>query len=314
LEYTDAWVKSPESKLPVAYISGNNASITPWFTLSASASAACSLPIGNPGAMQMYVKAIWNGIDIGQRMLVMDGTQFWTSQLPFYVDFEPNIVRAYKPFKIEWKATFNPNDINSWKSVGISENPLYVLRKPKIGDAEYYHTSVDISCVGANGLGGGSDGEKNVVDGIFLEFKDLDVKKVGINQMAMTFWGIGPSTSTSVRDFLRLKNGQCGAWARFFQDLLELHGIVGIRTQITYKTNQRIPSQFEIPLINAVNSFFGNQLPNYSSYHSPVLGLMLVKKWAILENGFYMLQTDQSDLTLNNQNFISHADLTGIDA
>jgi hypothetical protein len=315
--YTDAWVKNPVSMLPVAYISGSKAAITPWFILSPNAAASCMLPVGSAGAMQMYVRAIRNGIVIGQRMLVKDGDVYWTSQLPFYFDFAPNIVQAYPqnmPFVITWKATFNPDDTNSWKEVGVSENPLYVLRAPKIGDAEYYYTSVHLSCVGANGLGGGVDGEKDVVDGIFSGFQDLDVRKVGIGEMAMNYWGSGSSTSTSVRDFLDLRNGLCGAWARFFQDILELQGIISNRIEITYKSGQIMPTQFEIPLINAVNSFFGNDLPVNSSYHSPVIGLMLIKKWAVIENGFYMLQENQSDLTLDNLNIISHADLTGISA
>jgi hypothetical protein len=320
MEYTDAWVKSPESKLPVAYISGNNASIIPWFLLSATASAACSLPIGNQGAMQMYVKAIWNGIDIGQRMLVKDGTQFWTSQLPFYVDFEPNIVLAFTketPYVITWFATFNPDDTNSWKNVGISENPLYVLRAQKTvgADAEYYYTSVHISCVGANGLGGGVDGEKNVVNGIFSDFQDLKVSKVGLGEISMNYWGSGSSTSTSVKDFLAFRNGQCGAWARFFQDLLELHGIVGNRIRITYKNDQLMPTQFENSLMTDAGTFFGtDDLPKLKNYQGLVKGIILVKNWNVIQRKFYMLDIIQSPPPLVNLNTVNHADDTGVRA
>ncbi len=131
-------------------------------------------------------------------------------------------------FKINWQASFNKT--NKWHDMNSTSNELYLTLKD--GGSEAFETVLHIGCKNAKG----QTKDAAVVSAIWSEFTDCKVNtKAGER---LYYYKNGKYTSyIKTKDLLQYKNGQCGAWAVFFQDVLRIQNITVNRAQVISEGN-----------------------------------------------------------------------------
>lgn len=164
----------------------------------------------------------------------------------------PNAVTLYKAqeapgkerrrFTINWE--FRPAGAAGWSRLDSTQHTLYVTwADPKGADnaplpagTAIYETLVNLGVRNADGFGVGKT-EQQVVDKIYGEFTDREVRRVvpGTANLesgadaVMKYWGnpssFGSAGGVSTEWLLRNRDGKCGAWERFFVDVLRSQGI-----------------------------------------------------------------------------------------
>lgn len=129
---------------------------------------------------------------------------------------------AYWPsFVIQW--SFSVDGGATWFPAGTSDNPVYVT----LGDprATPYHTVIHLGCVNAVN----ETTEVGCIAKIWADFTDRDVRR--IDNTPLLYWGVYALQNQSSPDvfttdgLLKNADGSCGAWSRFFKDLLLNQGI-----------------------------------------------------------------------------------------
>lgn len=150
-----------------------------------------------------------------------------------------NIIDILEPLTITWTCKTN-NDIE-WSSMAATENTVYVtLNNPQLiyelddavtpanpDDNQYlFLTTLHLSCLNARGLDGSN--ETLVVNNIYNEFTDQNVQRIGDNAQ-LKYWGATGINNglnhRQTRELLQRGDARCGAWARFFIDMLCAQGI-----------------------------------------------------------------------------------------
>jgi hypothetical protein len=143
-----------------------------------------------------------------------------------------NKVDVIDPLTITWQWTLkNPanNSAVTWTDIGTSSNAIYVTHKnPKpendIKGYLWYHTLFKISCNAAKG----ESNEAQIISKIWQVVDDLKLKTA--EGIELTYWkNWAPQACTAYNTKLLLsdpeKDGQCGAYAHLFLDMLKIHGI-----------------------------------------------------------------------------------------
>ena len=152
-----------------------------------------------------------------------------------------NTVDFYNPMSIKWSyAAQQANQPLQFLLAGISTNEVYVnWKEPQT--ANLFHTVVDVACRNAVGR----TVESNIVAGIWSDFNGPipGVKK--FDGAEMQYWGAfawsnryNPSVCGDTPDLVKYADGKCGAWARFYINTLEVHGVwIPIPSNITTDDN-----------------------------------------------------------------------------
>jgi len=128
-----------------------------------------------------------------------------------------NAIDFHNPLTITWY--YGPTADGPWYEAGQSSNQVYVLLgAPQT--APLYHTLVHLGCENA----AGETTESGAVKKIWQEFTDQAV--LTVNTKLLKYWHEGKAEGlVSTADLLREANGQCGAWAEFFMDMLKAQHI-----------------------------------------------------------------------------------------
>jgi hypothetical protein len=130
-------------------------------------------------------------------------------------------------FKIDWEIRIANT---AWASIGSTKHTVYITMADPIETAINLknETLFNLGCRNAKGLGSSAQA---VVDAIYKDFQDdRDVQRVKpssaeLDGKPLQYWGKGLPTADTTQGLLNLADGQCGAWGKFFIDVLRTQGI-----------------------------------------------------------------------------------------
>ncbi len=111
--------------------------------------------------------------------------------------------------------------------VPITKHRIYVTLGPGIAGTTLHETIVHLGCTNAGGL----SQQDAAIAAIWNEFTDRDVRrkpKDGLNVVdgaQLSYYGDWSCINTTTAALLEKGDGQCGAWAKFFIDILGAQGI-----------------------------------------------------------------------------------------
>ena len=137
-------------------------------------------------------------------------------------------VGYFENAQVNWSLRY---DSETWEDAGSSTHEIYFTRGTPL-TALRQETLFSISCKQAAGL---SD-PTAIVDAIYAEFTDLDVRRVSDGKQ-MTYWKNHESGATTTSDLLRNEtaNGNCQSWSGLFRDTICLQGIPAQRIRVFSK-------------------------------------------------------------------------------
>jgi hypothetical protein len=145
-------------------------------------------------------------------------------------------------------------------------------------------TLFNLGCRNAKGLGSSAQA---VVDAIYEDFTDRNVQRVkpstgNLDGLKMTYWGNPLLESFDTLALLSNADGKCGAWARFFTDVLRSQGI---DAEVTSLKAPFPTSQLQAAIQTEYPNWSGRYLLN--SLNQPVAyPAILVKNWQITGKPF----------------------------
>lgn len=240
-----------DHRFPIASIRGNGINIHKAVFRGASFPGYQCIVRGNGPANgngeQMYFYGIGQ-TDSGTGRLVargIAGAPMASSDIAAAnaVNFEERI-QVYAPYPISWKLAFgNLFFVNG----GTTGNRVYVCldQIPAGVEEPRYETVYDLSCRAATGIGGPGPSSAywaQAIDAIWAQFTDLTVAQKAIDGYnrndgdIMYYWdanlpyisdpqNIGVGCPLTLAGMMQTRFGTCGAWARFLQATLAIHGV-----------------------------------------------------------------------------------------
>ena len=276
----------PERNRPVAYVQGSTIKLKAKFR-------AKGFNWQNNG---VHVRAKINGtLDLPDTYCVMATDGYLT--LPETPLDQPldHTVKFYSAqgdnsFNIAWEFYTNyiGNDPN-WKSAGTTKHTVYLVKAVPLTTAKSLmcETLFNIGCRKADGL----TDPTAIVNAIYGEFTDQKVARVEPSKGTlrksmsiehpeddeeMTYWGNPTQDYFTTIDLLKEADGKCGAWARFFMDVLRAQGITGAELYVL-----KAPSPNSTQLAADYLSEIGlNLSPSPPQDFTP---LLLVNDWTLFE-------------------------------
>jgi hypothetical protein len=159
----------------------------------------------------------------------------------------PNTIRHITNLTLEWKLSLDGGV--EWIDAGKSESPVFVLLSdpkysdPKLGKTLYY-TVVYLGCDFGWGLDNaaqlpdalmstplGNGFASRAISTVKLDERGLppgnDEENHQFTSSPLRYYGSWTTESKTTADLLKTKDGMCGAWARFFIDILAAQGAIG---------------------------------------------------------------------------------------
>jgi hypothetical protein len=212
-----------------------------------------------------------------------------------------------------------------WKEVGKSTHPLLITYKlPFIGlygsgnsfsDAMPYYSCLYWACKRARHF----SNESEIIDGIFTEFQDKIVTRVLNPNVPLYYYYeaeniLNQPQCYDTKNLLNIGVGRCGAWARFFSDMLRLQGISTAEIKgLVWELDTKLNSNETAKLTGRMMTFFGAESSKFVSLGSPGwYAAFHVKNWRqdlLVENNFTFYHEDpgilQFEFPLMNGNLIS---------
>jgi hypothetical protein len=309
--FTEAYKLGDDVK-PVAYVSGSKARVEATFFVD------CPEPEfwvwgDGPGSYDLPKIKFTNNNVVMVYTADMENT------------FTYKEVRYWEKFEINWY--FSKTKNGQGELIGTSDNPLYVTHKDKVAhpDLIHFNTLLYLGCKNATG----KKAESIIVENIFDEFKDWDVRKIG-GTRKMTYYrpvapGLPFGLCYTAKELLIEEDGRCGAWSDFFRDILLMQGIPVDRVSFIWNYAILPASEDVTTLIEKVEEFFGEESENITytieqgyEGHSGHRGQFFIKKWeSVPANSFSLSDHNNptpTSISLNNGNVIYDKDIEGIDA
>lgn len=147
---------------------------------------------------------------------------------------ESNHIAYYEHAAIVWEVELDDQLMGC--SIGESRNDFYMtLDEPDA--SPLFHTVVHLAC--KHGVGAGAP--EGAVDQIWFYFEGMTVQNhAGEPIGGIKYWGPNGAGCASTHCLINNYDGQCGAWARFFRDVLKVHGVPAQLAAV-------VPSAQEIP-------------------------------------------------------------------
>lgn len=157
------------------------------------------------------------------------------------------MVKFFENFELDWviiKKDQSGQEIGR-VNIGKTSNKLYVTwGYPILGlnssfdpksETFVHHSTIHLSCKNAKDL----SNESAIVDKIFDEFNDGDVRKIN-GTKAMQYWGDGilqllqTGACRPVRGLFEYENASCGTWTYLMNDMIKIQGIPISEISIVY--------------------------------------------------------------------------------
>jgi hypothetical protein len=203
----------------------------------------------------------------------------------------PDVVGVYD-LAMEWQ--YSENSGTDWAVLGNTANKVYAtLNVPTMTNPDQYlfHTTINMACTEAAGL----NSESATVDAIYAKIVTRNVQD--LSGEPLQYWASGFGLdSHNTQQLLYHNDGQCGAWAHFWIDLLHTHGVLNVKLANVRRifvagdpyAPSPLPDNTNSLVANAVNSF--NNLPLNDippDYDLEEYSLLMVPNWDITQNQFY---------------------------
>jgi len=263
------WRADPAQMYPVAYRRGATMLVTAQFAFEGWTPPQAVAVSGKvQWAWEFYGRTGWRDPkDYAHNLTELSGSTLTlvdAASRPL-----PNAIAFLESMEIEWRISLDGGA--NYVHVGTSANPTYVTLERPIGPA--YHTLLHLGCRNAPG----AKTARSAVEYIWKEFTDLDVRRV--DGVGMKYWHNNDATATTTAELLAdaNANGQCGAWAEFFRDMLRAQGIAGaVKVELTpIRTNDAgvlAPDQRGVMLVkhwtfNATGTAPPNAAPYTHLFH-----------------------------------------------
>ncbi len=304
-----AW-KAPNDQTPVAFVSGTSARVTAKFV---GCDGITWVKGDGPGNYDPPPAPVSNS--------------FYSASLPAFTAGKTDF---YEPFEITWYVSRNQN--GPWIEVGKSQNPLYVIySQTPITNLTFFHSLLYYGCKHGKDM----TSQNAIVDAIYNNtFSSRTLpRKDSPTKTAMSYWawphpqGQGDDCF-STQSLLRYENGRCGAWARFFDDIIKSQGIIGSQISVVTWPDGVGPLEFSLP--TDINNFFGAHAnsvkydPSFDFQGNPYLAAeFFVNNWNFSSNKFYLwdrewmpynLPTNPVPLPPPNTNILTYAPSNGASA
>jgi hypothetical protein len=296
-----AW-KYPDTRTPVAFVSGKNVRVSAKFDLGGCTKAIYAKGENLEGHI-VPAKPLVNGtypltdLNLGSGLM--------------------NRVKFFDPFTITWFISTTAS--GPWIEAGKSNNPLYiVLKQPQT--SPLYHSLIFHSCKSAKEKTSENDVVNSIYNGTFTN-RSVPRKDNPTFLTGMKYWAWPEPTGQaqpspqlgfyfSTKDLLKYENGRCQAWAMFFQDMIAAHGISGSQLSIVkFLNSNAMNNAFTSDLI----SFFGTEISNIT-LSNPFYEEIFVKKFNFNTAKFYKWNREwkptsdlRNSITLTNGNLLTYA-------
>lgn len=300
-----AW-KYPNAETPVAFVSGKAPRVYAKFELAGCTKEVWAKGDG-PGDFDPVVKKLIQGI-------------YPATPLP--VPFPSDKVDFYEPFEITWYISNSSS--GPWIEAGKSTNPLYVIygNTPLSTSTPIFHSLIYYGCKNAKGLTAPNLIVENIYTGTFssrtLPRKDTPTKPA----MSYWIWPDPPGQSSQqcfeTEELLRWENGRCGAWANFFNDMIEVQGISGAEiAEVIWEPGLTVLTvEYDADL----NLFFGTSASNVTTDQT-FEAEFFVKDFSLSSNKFYKWDrewnpygTTTTPVDIPNGNVLNYAPAIGVPA
>ena len=248
--------------------------------------------------------------------------------------FPDSVVNYFENFEIEWFVSLDDDAPDEdWVSAGVTTTELYVVHDipdmiyinpggdPNL-DTQPFYTLIHLGCTNAQG----KSNPQEIVDAIYQEFMDQDVRPHSGSDVPMTYWGPNnaPEPSCfSTFGLLTYLDGRCAAWAEFFQDIIKMQGIEG-SVKYSVDWNYILDDENFTRIGTARSNFFGDESANvqFVGYNHPATGELgvkadfLVKTWSTtVDDVFIVHEYNPSNIdviTLDNGNEIHCREEDGV--
>lgn len=305
---TTAW-ESGQKVDPIAYVSGVEPYVEAYFSI-------------NCKDQEYYAKAInAEGFNFPPKLLEKNNGIYLYPITKSDKEFKNEVVKYWDNFELTW---YISNNINGpWIEIDESVSDLYVTKgNPITGNAEnvgyetfIHHTTLFLSCKNATGLTNDND----IVDNIYSEFLDRDVRKINGNG-PMKYWGselfdlVNFDDCRPVYGFLALENTTCGTWAAFFNDMIRMQGISTSKVSVIEWTTvdwqyymNFSPNGYQLVnnYISDVNLFFAGTEWNYVGSQDEFGNLYPTAEFAVKD-------WDENNLVQPRKFVMSESNLNGI--
>jgi len=139
----------------------------------------------------------------------------------------PNTIKYYDkdgdvtmpPFQLDWEVSYDNG--STWQAIGDTKHTVYVtLDQPHSSAAFFQETLFYIACKQTDG----QTTEAGAINGIWQHFTDLEVKRAdGTPLTYYSAYNIPDLNSTP--ELLFEGTSRCEGWAKFFLDVLKMHGV-----------------------------------------------------------------------------------------
>lgn len=269
-----------ERNRPVAYVQGSTIKLKAkfrakgfnWFSngvhVRAKINGTLDLPdthctVGTDGYLTLPETAVTQPLGTTVKFYSAQESNSFNIAWEFYTDYIP--------------VTLEPN----WRSAGTTKHTVYVVKATPRTTAKTLmsETLFNIGCRKADGL----TDNTAIVNAIYGEFTDRIVARVEpskgiLKDEAMTYWGDLSKQRFATQDLLSDADGRCGAWTRFFTDILRTQGI---DAQVMGFFAPTIPAQ-------NLSADIQTYLPTYNPVSAQIfpLSILYVKSWTLVSNPF----------------------------
>lgn len=210
------YLTSATKQKPVAYVSGNAPRAAASFTIDCP-SVPDSVNVRGFGSDAINFSSVKVVVNPSSGTL---HTFNYPAKTGSHV-FTTSIVRFFKPYTINWEISFD-NGI-TWKSIGASNNTLYVTRSaPQTEGTNYkwYHTVFDLSCRNAQY----KSLDTAIISSVWGEFTDHIV--LNYNNDSLFYYKIMNSPNVTLGSLLQNRDAECYTFAQLFLASIKIQGVI----------------------------------------------------------------------------------------
>ncbi len=231
---------SGDKHYPLCYTSNTTASVA--VVLVAVPSVPSGTTLITSGQIKVRGKRTYTNLPnytLPATVATSDATGVSIAATPLSLSF-PNAIACYVPLGFQWD--YSNDGGATWKNAGLTDHKIYIT----LGDPatpNLYQTVLETGCIAAQGKTDVND----VVSAIANAFTPRKVKRA-VDGKIMQYWGPIASPPNpgifTTGDLLHSADGRCGAWQKFFIDVLKAQNIASQAILIEDKGPASVPAGF----------------------------------------------------------------------
>jgi Ca2+-binding RTX toxin-like protein len=219
----------------------------------------------------------------GNGSILLSATITSSSALPAEVKYKELLA-------VNWEV--KAGDDAAWRSAGASRNQAYLTyAMPTIGPV--YHTVIHIGSTKADGAAGRDATVAGAWNGFSKDDKPANTTRV--DGAPLRYWNTFLPNCQSTAQLLAYQDGRCGAWARFFYDVLAVQGIRRDLIDIIAVTPDKAAlAALGIGTATGSNAIDGFLVKSWSPKPGVPAGgpFLLVARWSAAQGGWTIFADD----------------------